>query len=169
MQYGGFGECVKGDLELIGGSTKRCTVAELMALGMETPSLHRLSSAGSTALHCIGRHHVSIPSCKARHRLLRQHPQYSRPHEAKSLRRARARTVCDLFIPVRLLDADDRRATDRLSDILFEIAPCRNECAPKHSSSSRRCTATRGLHRSRTDVSWEAKAEVFSATSGLDE
>jgi ribosomal protein S14 len=40
------------------------------------------------------RHHVSIPCSKARYRLLRQDPKYSRPHQAQGVCRKRARTVC---------------------------------------------------------------------------
>jgi hypothetical protein len=38
--------------------------------------------------------HVSIPRGQARHWMLRQHPQYSRPHQAEGVHAERARAVC---------------------------------------------------------------------------
>ena len=49
------------------------------------------------------------------------------------------------------------------------IPRSRNESARRRSSSCRKCTATHASHRSRTGVSWGAKAAVFSATFDWEE
>ena len=54
------------------------------------------------------RHHVPVPRRKARHWLLRQDPQHSRPHEAQGLRRERARTVRAFVSSLRTTTDQDR-------------------------------------------------------------
>jgi hypothetical protein len=51
------------------------------------------------AIATTASHHVSIPCGQARHWMLRQHPQHSRPHQAKGVHAERARAVCAQLLP----------------------------------------------------------------------
>jgi len=64
---------------------------------------------------------------------------------------------------------DDNGALDKPSATSSATPRCRSEYVPRRSFSSRKCTATPGSRRSRTDASWAGRAVVSSATSGLAE